>query len=122
MSDGLVIVDWRAHRAGKLIGFATVEWRGLRIKDIKVFEGTKGPFPSMPSTSWEARDGSKRYTSIIEFVEKQDEWDFKDALIEELEERGAIRQQASKRPQRETDGQYLARPNDRLLPDDEIPF
>ena len=78
------IERWQPRRSGKLYGFVTVRIAGFRIDGIKVFEGKDGPFASMPSSSWTAKDGKTKYAPIVEFLDKAAAKRFSAALIRKL--------------------------------------
>jgi hypothetical protein len=52
------LVGWRRLRQGKLYGFAEIELPiGLKIAEIRVLQGAKGPWPALPGKPEVERDG-----------------------------------------------------------------
>lgn len=51
---------------GNLRAIADIETAGLIIRGLKILENARGAWIAWPSQAWTGRDGSPRYTNVVE--------------------------------------------------------
>lgn len=55
---------------GKIKAFFTVDLKDkLVIRDCKLIDGDKGLFVAMPSRQYDAKDGTKKWTNIVQVLD-----------------------------------------------------
>jgi|SRR6516162_2076078 hypothetical protein len=87
----LRLIDWRAVRKGRLLGFASVEFApiGLRMTEIPVLTGERGPWACVPTKprldqnrqQQREADGSPRYDHILGWSSRRRENEFSAAIV-----------------------------------------
>lgn len=66
-------VRFHAINKGSLVGFCDLVIEGwhLMLIDCAWFRSAKGEWISLPSTSYTAHDGKKRYKRMVEFTDEE---------------------------------------------------
>lgn len=58
----------RKVEKGRLQAMVDIQMGGLIVRGLRIMENGKGPWVAWPSQQWTGRDGSPRYTNLVEPV------------------------------------------------------